>query len=102
MKCKITKSPICIGVINIHNPNCTKFLPENFKRFIANQLQDREIKDVNLLMDEKLINDCGNRLIFWYIVANKHLCITVIVMMMVVECYLITSLNNKLVIDHTT
>jgi hypothetical protein len=61
MKSKIAKSPICIGVINIHNPDCTKFLPENFKRFIANQLQNRDAKDIQFTNERKIDNfmvDC--------------------------------------------
>jgi hypothetical protein len=61
MKSKIAKSPICIGFINIHNPDCTKSLPENFKRFIANQLQNREAKDIQFTNERKIDNftvDC--------------------------------------------
>ncbi|CAI2194263.1 2755_t:CDS:2, partial [Funneliformis geosporum] len=61
MKSKTAKSPICIGVINIHNPDCTKFLPENFKRFVANQLINHETKDIQFANERKIANfavDC--------------------------------------------
>ncbi|PKY54365.1 hypothetical protein RhiirA4_501293 [Rhizophagus irregularis] len=61
MKSKIAKSPICIGVINIHNPDCTKFLPDNFKYFIANQLQNCEARDIQFTNERKIDNftvDC--------------------------------------------
>ncbi|RIB04707.1 hypothetical protein C2G38_2148899 [Gigaspora rosea] len=62
-KDKTTKSPLCIGVINVHNPDCTKFLPDDFKRFIANQLQDQdsETKAVCFATElsiDKLVVDC--------------------------------------------
>ncbi|CAG8609166.1 7006_t:CDS:2 [Ambispora leptoticha] len=62
-KDKATKSPLCIGVINVHNPDCTKFLPDDFKRFIANQLQDQdsEIKAVCFATEQsidKFVVDC--------------------------------------------
>ncbi|CAG8726124.1 16857_t:CDS:2, partial [Racocetra fulgida] len=61
-KNKTTKSPLCIGVINIYNPDSTKFLPDDFKRFITNQLQDQdsEIKAVcfatELSIDKFVVN----------------------------------------------
>ena len=56
MKSKIAESPICIGVTNIYNPDCTKFLPENFKCFIANQLQNCEAKDIQFTNERKIDN----------------------------------------------
>ncbi|CAG8822598.1 37162_t:CDS:2, partial [Gigaspora margarita] len=62
-KDKTTKSPLCIGVINVHNPDCTKFLPDDFKRFISNQLQaqDSEIKAVSFATElsiDKFVVNC--------------------------------------------
>ncbi|CAG8696636.1 2998_t:CDS:2 [Funneliformis caledonium] len=37
------KSPLSINVVNIQNNNCVKFLSPNFKKFIADQVQDHEI-----------------------------------------------------------
>ncbi|RIA99244.1 hypothetical protein C1645_811722 [Glomus cerebriforme] len=40
---------------------CTKFLPENFKRFIANQLQNSEVRDIQFANGRKIANfavDC--------------------------------------------
>ncbi|CAG8673673.1 8636_t:CDS:1, partial [Paraglomus occultum] len=37
---ELAKSPLSIGVINVHNISCTKFLPLGFKQFIADQIQD--------------------------------------------------------------
>ena len=61
VKSKTTKNPISIGVINIHNPDCTRFLPENFKHFIANQLQNREAKEIQFANEQKIASfvvDC--------------------------------------------
>ncbi|CAI2185653.1 18855_t:CDS:2 [Funneliformis geosporum] len=55
------KSPLCIGVINIHNSDCTKFLPDDFKHFVADQLQDPEIEAVNFANGRsisKFVVDC--------------------------------------------
>ncbi|CAI2174928.1 3223_t:CDS:2 [Funneliformis geosporum] len=53
-------SPISIGVINFYNTDCTKYLPLDYKMFIANQLQDKEIKAVNFTngraIDKFLVN----------------------------------------------
>ncbi|POG78945.1 hypothetical protein GLOIN_2v1870264 [Rhizophagus irregularis DAOM 181602=DAOM 197198] len=43
---ELSKSPLSISVVNIHN-NCTKFLPPDFKRFIADQFHDCETEAVN-------------------------------------------------------
>ncbi|CAJ0648571.1 11039_t:CDS:2, partial [Entrophospora sp. SA101] len=43
---EIKKGPLSIGIINIHNADCTKYLPDDFKKYIANQLQDPEIKAI--------------------------------------------------------
>src|SRR5437868_465250 len=40
------KSPLSINVVNIHDNNCVKFLTPNFKKFIADQIQDHEIDAV--------------------------------------------------------
>ncbi|CAI2190589.1 19708_t:CDS:2, partial [Funneliformis geosporum] len=45
-KTDISNSPLSIGVLNIHNNSCTKFLPINFKQFISDQIQDCEAKAV--------------------------------------------------------
>ncbi|CAG8608489.1 16231_t:CDS:2, partial [Racocetra persica] len=58
---KITKSSLCIGIINIYNSDCTKFLFDDFKYFIANQLQDSEINVVCFaakLSIDKFVVDC--------------------------------------------
>ena len=53
-------SPISIGVINFYNTDCSKYLPLDYKKFIANQLQDKEIKAVNFTkgrtIDKFLVN----------------------------------------------
>ncbi|RHZ63298.1 hypothetical protein Glove_330g76 [Diversispora epigaea] len=42
----IEKGPLSIGVINIYNTDCTKYLPDEFKNYISDQIQDLEIKAV--------------------------------------------------------
>lgn len=39
-KSQISKSPLCIGVIDIHNAECLKYFPQGFKEYIADQVQD--------------------------------------------------------------
>jgi hypothetical protein len=57
---EIEKSPLSIGIINLYNAECTKYIPHDFKQFIANQLQDPEIKTVNFSkgrgIDKFLVN----------------------------------------------
>ncbi|CAG8512256.1 35211_t:CDS:2, partial [Gigaspora margarita] len=43
---ELKKSPLSIGVINLHNVDCTKFLPVDFKKDIAKQLQNPKIKSI--------------------------------------------------------
>ncbi|CAI2188706.1 3247_t:CDS:2, partial [Funneliformis geosporum] len=54
------KSPISIRMINFYNTDCTKYLPPDYKMFIANQLQDKEIRAVNFTrgrtIDKFLVN----------------------------------------------
>ncbi|POG68673.1 hypothetical protein GLOIN_2v217592 [Rhizophagus irregularis DAOM 181602=DAOM 197198] len=38
-KNQISKSPLSIGIIDIHNVECLKYLPQGFKEYIANQIQ---------------------------------------------------------------
>ncbi|PKK59063.1 hypothetical protein RhiirC2_857515 [Rhizophagus irregularis] len=61
-----TKSPLCIGVINIHNSDCTKFLPDDFKHFIADQLEDPEIEAISFANGRsisKFVVDCEEEVI---------------------------------------
>ncbi|RGB25899.1 hypothetical protein C1646_675232 [Rhizophagus diaphanus] len=61
-----TKSPLCIGVINIHNSDCTKFLPDDFKHFIADQLEDPEIEVISFANGRsisKFVVDCEEEVI---------------------------------------
>lgn len=60
------KSPLCIGVINLHNPDCTKFLPDEFKHFVSDQLQDPETEAVNFTDGRsisKFVVDCEDEVI---------------------------------------
>ncbi|RGB28175.1 hypothetical protein C1646_768153 [Rhizophagus diaphanus] len=61
------KSPISIGVINFYNTDCTKYLPLDYKIFIANQLQDKEIRAVNFIkgrtIDKFLVNSSSSTLL---------------------------------------
>ncbi|RGB33777.1 hypothetical protein C1646_761355 [Rhizophagus diaphanus] len=41
-KSQISKSPFSIGIIDIHNVECLKYLPQEFKEYIANQTQDTD------------------------------------------------------------
>lgn len=41
-KNQISKSPLTIGIIDIHNVECLKYLPQGFKEYIANQMQDTD------------------------------------------------------------
>ncbi|CAG8825752.1 24683_t:CDS:2, partial [Gigaspora rosea] len=43
---EMKKSPLSIGIINLHNADCTKFLSGDFKKYIAQQLQDPKIKSI--------------------------------------------------------
>ena len=38
-KSQISKSPLSIGVIDIHNVECLKYLPQMFKEYLADQVQ---------------------------------------------------------------
>ncbi|CAG8680571.1 2862_t:CDS:2 [Funneliformis caledonium] len=56
-----TKSPLCIGVINVHNSDCTKFLSDEFKNFISSQLQDPECQAIYFDKEQhipKFVVDC--------------------------------------------
>ena len=60
-KTEMTKSPLCIHVINFHNLNCTRYLPHNYNNYIANQLQDCDNEAVNFDSEKKIdkfIVDC--------------------------------------------
>ncbi|CAG8791666.1 6474_t:CDS:2, partial [Dentiscutata erythropus] len=39
-KIQISKNPLSIGVIDIHNVECLKYLPQGFKKYIADQMQN--------------------------------------------------------------
>ncbi|CAG8532954.1 5195_t:CDS:2 [Ambispora gerdemannii] len=55
------KSPLSINVVNIHDNNCVKFLSPNFKKFIADQVQDHEIDTVYFADGryiDKFVMDC--------------------------------------------
>ncbi|KAF0507634.1 hypothetical protein F8M41_018972 [Gigaspora margarita] len=55
---ELKKSPLSIGVINLHNVDCTKFLPVDFKKDIAKQLQDPKIKSIKFsnIIDKLHVN----------------------------------------------
>ncbi|PKY58167.1 hypothetical protein RhiirA4_479854 [Rhizophagus irregularis] len=60
------KSSLCIGVINFYNPDCTKFLPDEFKHFVSDQLQDPETEAVNFTDGRsisKFVVDCEDEVI---------------------------------------
>ncbi|CAG8633845.1 4350_t:CDS:2 [Cetraspora pellucida] len=53
-KSQISKSPLSIGVIDIHNVECLKYLPQGFKKYIADQVQDTD--DSIYFSEGKFIN----------------------------------------------
>ncbi|CAG8493259.1 8289_t:CDS:2 [Paraglomus occultum] len=61
-KAGVKKSPLSIGVINIHNPSCTKFLPKDFMSHIAGQIEDPAIKSVDFAIGrsiQKFMVECS-------------------------------------------
>ncbi|CAG8521045.1 953_t:CDS:2 [Funneliformis mosseae] len=67
-KTELAKSPLSIGVVNINNTSCTKFLPLDFKQFIADQIQDCETASIyftdNRFID-KFIMDCEEEVLIF-------------------------------------
>ncbi|CAG8769664.1 7912_t:CDS:1 [Cetraspora pellucida] len=58
---EMKNGPLSIGVMNLHNIDCVKCLPDGFKKDIANQIQDREMKSINFSngkMIDKLYYNC--------------------------------------------
>ena len=64
-KNQISKSPLSIGIIDIHNVECFKYLPQGFKEYIANQMQDTN--DSIYFSEGKVINkflvDCKEKVL---------------------------------------
>ncbi|KAF0477867.1 hypothetical protein F8M41_024177 [Gigaspora margarita] len=53
-KIQISKNPLSIGVIDIHNVECLKYLPQGFKKYLADQMQN--IDDSIYFSEGKFIN----------------------------------------------
>ncbi len=53
-KNQISKSPLSIGIIDIHNVECLKYLPPRFKEYIADQVQGTD--DSIYFSEGKVIN----------------------------------------------
>ncbi|CAG8675222.1 41357_t:CDS:2, partial [Gigaspora margarita] len=53
-KIQISKNPLSIGVIDIHNVECLKYLPQGFKKYIADQMQNTD--DSIYFSEGKFIN----------------------------------------------
>ncbi|CAI2175052.1 9440_t:CDS:2 [Funneliformis geosporum] len=79
-KSQISKSPLSIGVIDIHNAECLKYLPQVFKKYIADQVQNAD--DAVHFSEGKCINkflvDCEEEVLqylekFYYINDLKSL-----------------------------
>src|SRR5439155_25265379 len=61
-----TKSPLSINIVNIHNNNCVKFLSPDFKKFIADQIQDYKIDAVCFTKGQyinKFVMDCDREVL---------------------------------------
>ncbi|CAG8644471.1 17540_t:CDS:1 [Cetraspora pellucida] len=59
---EIKKCSLSIGVMNLYNINCTKCLPDGFKKNIAKQMQDPELRFVKFSSGktiDKLYVNCG-------------------------------------------
>lgn len=67
-KTELAKSSLSIGVVNIHNISCTKFLPLDFKQFIADQIQDCEtiaIHFANRRFIDKFMMNCEEEVLIF-------------------------------------
>ncbi|RGB28982.1 hypothetical protein C1646_672811 [Rhizophagus diaphanus] len=67
-KIELAKSSLSIGVVNIHNISCTKFLPLDFKQFISDQIQNCETTAVHFAdgrFIDKFIMDCEEEVLIF-------------------------------------
>ncbi|CAG8515497.1 6234_t:CDS:1, partial [Diversispora eburnea] len=42
-KSEVSKSPLPISIVDIHNTECLKYLSQGFKKYIVDQMQDNEV-----------------------------------------------------------
>ncbi|GBB97194.1 hypothetical protein RclHR1_29370002 [Rhizophagus clarus] len=45
-KSQLSKSPLSIGIIDIHNVECLRYLPQGFKKYMADQVQNTDVDAV--------------------------------------------------------